>query len=134
MHRFGSNSPSEKLQIKILLIDTPQTVLIMFKIQILRKGAREGCVWGFHKPSTKLRSPDSVFPNLFTGKRPHQPARGRQCFSRMVPHTPTPQTQTHPDPANGSGLSEHAAACSVPITLMVINERLDNLISRVITL
>ena len=82
---------------------TPSAVLIaVIKIQIVRKGAREGCVWALNKPSTKLGSPAGAFPNLFPGKRPHQPAWGSQCFSSGSTPSPVPQTQTHPDPAKGS--------------------------------
>lgn len=81
----------ENLQIKMLLIDTPQAVLIIvIKTQILRKGVWEGCVWAFDKPSTKLRSPAYAFPNIFPGKRPGQPAWGSQYFltGSTTPLTP----------------------------------------------
>lgn len=134
MHRFGSNSPSEKLQIKILLIDTPQTVLIMFTIQIFRKRGPERDAFGvFSQALDQTQEPRQRFSRQKTPSARVELAVFLRNGSTS-PH-PHPQTQTHPGPANEqSGLSEHPAARSVLITLMMINERLDNLISRVITL
>lgn len=132
---FSQIHPSEKLQMRILLIKVDchlhESPRLKSKFQEnglrrMRLGVRQTLSWTI---KLGLRLPKS-FP-----RQEVPTARvGLVCFLRVARESPSPKPRRTRSRVNHSGLSKHKAPCSIPITRVMINERLDHLISHVIKL
>lgn len=83
----------EKLQIKMPLIDPlPAVLIIVIKIQILRKGARRDAFGLLTNPRPNSEAQPALFLIFFQAKVPISP-RGARSVSRElfdIPHPPNP--------------------------------------------
>lgn len=95
----------------MLLIDRlPAVLIIVIKIQILRKGARRVALELLTNPQPNSEAQPALVLIFSQARGPVSP-RGALSAPGEGFASPRPQTHTHPDPANPFGLSKPAAAC-----------------------
>lgn len=102
------------------------TIITKLQIQTLKKGGLAGCD-GFLRALDQTAAQPALFRCFCRQQAPR--------VSQEWLESPTSQTRNPPhSPADGSRRFKHAATRSAPVTRVMINERLDHLISHVIKL